>query len=58
MWTHEESIEIKASPKQIWKLFSDVVNWKRWNEDVEIGSMPSGDFPQVLRALKEFAEGL
>jgi Polyketide cyclase / dehydrase and lipid transport len=35
MWTHEESIETIATPKQIWKLFSDVPGWKKWNAGIE-----------------------
>ena len=35
MWTHEESIETTATPAQIWKLFSDVVGWKKWNAGIE-----------------------
>jgi hypothetical protein len=34
MWTHEESIETSAAPARIWKLFSDVVGWKRWNAGI------------------------
>ena len=35
MWMHEESIEIAATPAQVWKLFADVANWKRWNAGIE-----------------------
>lgn len=35
MWTHEESIETTATPAQIWKLFSDVAGWKKWNAGIE-----------------------
>ncbi len=35
MWTHEESIEAAATPERIWKLFSDVAGWKRWNAGIE-----------------------
>ncbi|MES2073715.1 MAG: SRPBCC family protein [Pseudomonadota bacterium] len=35
MWTHEESIETTATPAQIWKLFSDVPGWKRWNDGID-----------------------
>jgi uncharacterized protein YndB with AHSA1/START domain len=35
MWTHDESIETTATPAQIWKLFRDVANWKRWNAGIE-----------------------
>ena len=35
MWTHEECIETTAKPTQIWKLFSDVPGWKKWNAGIE-----------------------
>lgn len=35
MWTHEASIETTASPAQVWRLFSDVPGWKRWNAGIE-----------------------
>ncbi len=35
MWTHEESIETTATPEQIWRLFSDVVGWKKWNSGIQ-----------------------
>lgn len=35
MWTHEESVEVAATPEQLWKLFSDVEGWKKWNNGIE-----------------------
>jgi hypothetical protein len=35
MWTHEESIEIAATPARIWAVFADVAGWKRWNAGIE-----------------------
>ncbi len=35
MWTKEYSIETSATPAQIWKLFSDVSGWKKWNAGIE-----------------------
>lgn len=35
MWTHEESIETRASPARLWQLFSDVPGWKAWNAGIE-----------------------
>src|SRR6184192_1061313 len=35
MWSHEENIEVNATPASIWKLFSDVSGWKRWNAGIE-----------------------
>jgi hypothetical protein len=35
MWTHEESIEIRATPTRIWQLFADVPGWKDWNGGID-----------------------
>lgn len=35
MWTHEESIEIRAAPARIWQLFADVPGWKAWNAGID-----------------------
>lgn len=35
MWTHEESIETTAAPAAVWRLFTDVAGWKRWNAGIE-----------------------
>ena len=35
MWTHDESIEIAATPAQVWKLLADVAGWKKWNAGIE-----------------------
>ncbi len=35
MWTHEESIDITATPARIWRLFADVPGWKSWNAGIE-----------------------
>ena len=35
MWTHEESIETRATPARVWQLFSDVPGWKAWNAGIE-----------------------
>jgi uncharacterized protein YndB with AHSA1/START domain len=35
MWTHEESIEIRATPARVWALFADVAGWKTWNAGIE-----------------------
>jgi hypothetical protein len=34
MWTHEESIETTAAPAHIWRVFSDVPGWKKWNAGI------------------------
>lgn len=35
MWTHEETIEVSASPARVWVLFADVAGWKDWNAGIE-----------------------
>jgi len=35
MWTHEESIEIRATAAHIWELFADVAGWKAWNAGID-----------------------
>lgn len=35
MWTNEKSIETTAKPERIWKIFTDVANWKKWNAGIE-----------------------
>lgn len=35
MWTHEESIEPTATSEQIWRLFSDVGGWTKWNSGIQ-----------------------
>ncbi len=35
MWTHDESIDIEATPARIWALFKDVAGWRRWNAGIE-----------------------
>jgi uncharacterized protein YndB with AHSA1/START domain len=35
MWTHQESIQIAATPGRIWALLSDVAGWPRWNSGIE-----------------------
>ncbi len=35
MWKNEKSIETTATPEQIWKLFSDVCGWKKWNAGID-----------------------
>jgi hypothetical protein len=35
MWTAEHSTETIAAPETIWKLWSDVADWPRWNADLD-----------------------
>jgi uncharacterized protein YndB with AHSA1/START domain len=34
-WTTEFEVRCKASPAQVFKLWSDVTNWRRWDSEVE-----------------------
>jgi Polyketide cyclase / dehydrase and lipid transport len=43
MWTFQASANSKASPDTIWSLYSDVANWKRW-DDAIITSDLQGQF--------------
>jgi len=35
MWSTEHSIETTAAPEGIWKIWSDVDGWPRWNADLD-----------------------
>lgn len=35
MWTASHSIESRATPASVWRLWSDVPRWKEWNAGVE-----------------------
>jgi Polyketide cyclase / dehydrase and lipid transport len=43
MWTTKTSATSKAKPEAIWKLWSDVANWKSWDRGIEASSL-SGEF--------------
>ncbi|HTB79760.1 MAG TPA: SRPBCC family protein [Opitutaceae bacterium] len=34
-WCCEYSIETSVSPEAIWRIFSDVPGWKKWNAGIE-----------------------
>lgn len=34
MWSFEHSVETAASPKAIWRLYSDVTTWPTWDEGI------------------------
>ncbi len=35
MWSTEHSVETTAAPETVWKLWTDVGNWPRWNADLD-----------------------
>jgi hypothetical protein len=43
LWSTETSRTTKATKEQIWKLWTDVTNWKKWDNDVEDSKL-YGDF--------------
>ena len=46
MWTKSYSVVTKdVTKEQMWKLFSDVNNWKTWDESIEFSSL-EGKFEQ------------
>ena len=45
MWTAEHSVETTAAPEAIWKLWTDVADWPRWNTDLDRAEL-AGPFAQ------------
>src|SRR5689334_20120487 len=45
MWSTEHSIETTAAPEAVWRLWSDVGDWPRWNADLERAAL-SGPFAE------------
>lgn len=35
----KHSVETKATPLQIWKVWEDAENWKSWDEDIELSQI-------------------
>lgn len=35
MWKHEASMDMDATPADVWAVFADVPGWKRWNAGIE-----------------------
>jgi hypothetical protein len=35
VWTHEHTLETDASAEAIWRLWSEVSTWSRWDDDIE-----------------------
>jgi uncharacterized protein YndB with AHSA1/START domain len=35
MWENEFSMETEASAAKVWQLWTDVENWKKWDDSVE-----------------------
>jgi len=43
MWKKEFTIETEVSKEQIWKIWSDVKNWNKWDKDVQSSEL-NGEF--------------
>lgn len=35
MWTTEIELKTKAKKEQIWELWTDINNWKNWDQEIE-----------------------
>ncbi len=69
MWEYEHSVETSATPDAVWRCWSDMVAWPRWNDGIEkieihgpfaVGTTftmtPPGEGPVTLR-LAEITPG-
>ena len=43
MWEAKYSVKTKAKKEAIWKLWTDVENWKEWDKSVKWSNI-NGDF--------------
>jgi Polyketide cyclase / dehydrase and lipid transport len=39
MFIVKHSVDTKASPKQIWRIWEDAENWKTWDEQIEFSGI-------------------
>jgi len=35
MWEYEHSVETGAAPEAVWRVWSDIAGWPRWNDGIE-----------------------
>jgi hypothetical protein len=35
VWSYEHTVETKAPPEAVWRLWSDVSTWSSWDDDIE-----------------------
>jgi uncharacterized protein YndB with AHSA1/START domain len=35
MWVSEQSVESPAPPESIWRIWTDIPSWPKWNLDIE-----------------------
>ena len=50
MWKKEITIETKATKEQIWKLWSDVENWNKWDNEVQTSEL-NGKFEKGAKGV-------
>jgi uncharacterized protein YndB with AHSA1/START domain len=54
MWEYEHAVETSAEPAAVWRLWTDVAGWGRWNADIERvrltgGFVPGGEIEMTPR---------
>jgi uncharacterized protein YndB with AHSA1/START domain len=35
MWEYEHSVQTTAAPQAVWRLWTDIEGWPRWNDGIE-----------------------
>ena len=69
MWTHEARIDIQAPPEVLWRLWSNVSGWPRWDaslaraeahgpfaDGTRITMYMTGDAPTIVSTLRDVRE--
>jgi Polyketide cyclase / dehydrase and lipid transport len=51
-WRCAETIEIAADADQIWRIWSDVANWPRWDGELEWAKLNGPFEAGVVGAMK------
>jgi hypothetical protein len=71
MWEYEHSVETTAAPDVLWRLWSDIEGWPKWNDGIErievdgpfaVGTkftmIPPGQEPLAMRIVEVVANEL
>ena len=53
MFIVKHTVETKATPLQIWKIWQDVENWKTWDEQIELSRL-DGPFQTGITGCTKF----
>lgn len=56
MWYKKVSIKTGASRKEIWKLWTDVESWNKWDKEVEFSKL-NGKFEQGMYGILKPRKG-